>query len=185
MNHFRVSQLVQDYNEQRPISPSAEPAYLSDTELFMPSTRNYLRGRLSPESRGGGFRDRRARHGAAGQQQAAFDERDTKGKRGRRTSKPREEGHPLGQIDEEPLDVTHGNSFSYFCPKRFNRYPRFTIFFKRDRAAMNNEYVMENTVSLSPQFLSYLMDKNTANQRGSVLPQDARPPISSIENQNQ
>lgn len=53
-----------------------------------------------------------------------------------RTSKSR--GRGLGQIDEEPLDITHGNSFSYFCPKRFNRYPRFTIFFKRDRAAMSN-----------------------------------------------
>jgi len=88
----------------------------------------------------------------------------------------------LGQIDEEPLDITHGNSFSYFCPKRFNRYPRFTIFFKRDRAAMSNQYVMENTVSLSPQFLSYLMDKNGANAKGAAGPQEAAPQSVSLDN---
>ena len=144
-NHFRVSQLVQDYNERhRGVdSPAAEPAYLSDTELFMSSTRNYLRGRLSPESRGGGFRDRRQRQGAAGQQQAMtskqFNDRSTEaGQKLMGPSQPGVSRRPLGQIDEEPLDVTHGNSFSYFCPKRFNRYPRFTIFFKRDRAGMSN-----------------------------------------------
>ena len=58
-------------------------------------------------------------------------------------------------------DVTNGNSFSYFCPKRFNRYPRFTIFFKKEHANLNDQFQAENTVSLSPQFLSYLMDKNS------------------------
>jgi len=109
----------------------------------MSSTRNYLRGRLSPESRGGGFRDRRPRPGAAGQQAASMnkqlDEREAIAKHEMmRANKPGGQRRPLGQIDEEPLDITHGNSFSYFCPKRFNRYPRFTIFFKRDRAAMSN-----------------------------------------------
>jgi hypothetical protein len=66
----------------------------------------------------------------------------------------------LTQDVEQEQEVIHGNHFQFFCPKRFNRYPRFTIFFKRDQAAANNQYVSENTVSLSPQFLSYLMDKN-------------------------
>jgi hypothetical protein len=58
----------------------------------------------------------------------------------------------LSEIDEDVLDkdVTNGSSFSYFCPKRFNRYPRFTIFFKKDQQGQNNSYVAENTVSLSP-----------------------------------
>lgn len=30
------------------------------------------------------------------------------------------------------LAVVQGNHFQFFCPKRFNRYPRFTIFFKKD-----------------------------------------------------
>lgn len=61
-------------------------------------------------------------------------------------------------------EVVNGNQFQYFCPKRFNRYPRFTIFFKKDQAMggpNGNQLMNENTVSLSPQFLSYLMDKNS------------------------
>ena len=56
----------------------------------------------------------------------------------------------LKEIEDKDQEVIHGNHFQFFCPKRFNRYPRFTIFFKRDQAAANNQYVSENTVSLSP-----------------------------------
>lgn len=55
--------------------------------------------------------------------------------------------------------VVNQNHFQYFCPKRFNRYPRFTIFFKKDQLFKQNPYQADNTVSLSPQFLSYLMEK--------------------------
>ena len=48
----------------------------------------------------------------------------------------------------------------FFCPKRFNRYPRFTIFFKKDPEQKGAANVPEeNIVSLSPQFLQYLMEK--------------------------
>ena len=66
------------------------------------------------------------------------------------------------------MDVTNGNQFSYFCPKRFNRYPRFTIFFKKDQ--LINKHIAESTVSLSPQFLSYLMDKNSV-MRNPIIQQ--------------
>ena len=33
---------------------------------------------------------------------------------------------------EQTLNLTAGNYHTYFCAKRFNRFPRFTIFFKRD-----------------------------------------------------
>ena len=50
---------------------------------------------------------------------------------------------------------------------------------------MSNQYVMENTVSLSPQFLSYLMDKNGANLRSTSIPQESAPQGASLDNQNQ
>jgi hypothetical protein len=46
----------------------------------------------------------------------------------------------------------------YFCPKRFNRFPRFSIFIKDDQTNLMNKYEQENTVSLSPEFLSILME---------------------------
>ena len=60
---------------------------------------------------------------------------------------------------------------AYFCPKRFNRYPRFTIFFKKGGpggapgGAPENEsnYVNENTVSLNADFLKFLSDKKNVN----------------------
>ena len=78
----------------------------------------------------------------------------------------------MAEIEEDVLDkdITNGNSFSYFCPKRFNRYPRFTIFFKKENANQNDQYAAENTVSLSPQFLSYLMDKNSV-MRNPIIQQ--------------
>lgn len=42
--------MVQDYNI------NAEPAYASDTELYV---NKRARGTMSPESRGGGFKDNR------------------------------------------------------------------------------------------------------------------------------
>ena len=53
----------------------------------------------------------------------------------------------------------NSNNFSFFCPKRFNRYPRFTIFFNKDKDQDGPE-PPENTVSLGPQFLSYLMNRS-------------------------
>lgn len=38
-----------------------------------------------------------------------------------------------------------------FSSKRFNRYPRFTIFLKKNsEAQMTNQYAQENTISLNP-----------------------------------
>jgi hypothetical protein len=48
---------------------------------------------------------------------------------------------------------------SYFCPKRFNRFPRFTIFFKKGNKETESAYVNENTVSLNSDFLKFLSDK--------------------------
>lgn len=67
-----------------------------------------------------------------------------------------------GSVGEDSFEVTHGNHFHYFCPKRFNRYPRFTIFFKRDQQNQLQHFANENTVSLTPQFLSYLMNRRSA-----------------------
>lgn len=54
----------------------------------------------------------------------------------------------------------------YFCPKRFNRFPRFSIFLRRLDREANNKYIAENTVSLSPEFLSILME----NKEGLLEP---------------
>ena len=73
--------------------------------------------------------------------------------------------------------LVNSSNFSYFCPKRFNRYPRFTIFFKKDKD--NEKQDPENMVSLSPQFLSYLMDKGPENKDLSGLEKE-RPQNASI-----
>lgn len=137
--------MVQDYNI------SAEPAYASDTELYI---NRRAKKTMSPESRGGGFKDNKQKWRQVGSKQNAaipnLEEYDVtlptyKAKMMRGPNQ-------LAEIEEDVLDkdITNGSSFSYFCPKRFNRYPRFTIFFKKDQAGQNNAYVAENTVSLSP-----------------------------------
>ena len=63
---------------------------------------------------------------------------------------------------KDDLKLVNGSNFSYFCPKRFNRYPRFTIFFKKDLEQQKQD--PENMVSLSPQFLSYLMEKDESKE---------------------
>lgn len=58
-----------------------------------------------------------------------------------------------------------GSQLAYFCPKRFNRFPRFTIFFKKGLEKEDGSFVSENTVSLNADFLKFLSDK-----RGGVRP---------------
>jgi hypothetical protein len=90
--------------------------YASDTEV----TNGFRARRHSQEILGGGFKDKRPRWRHAGVPLQPG---------------PNNEFNPPmpKDVKEDVLvDVTNGNSFSYFCPKRFNRYPRFTIFFKKD-----------------------------------------------------
>ena len=52
---------------------------------------------------------------------------------------------------------SNAENFKNFSSKRFNRYPRFTIFLKKNaEGAPINKYAVENTISLNPLFLSYL-----------------------------
>jgi len=37
-----------------------------------------------------------------------------------------------------------------FSSKRFNRYPRFTIFLKKGQEGAGSHYAVENTISLNP-----------------------------------
>ena len=61
------------------------------------------------------------------------------------------------------MNITHsqvtGSQLAYFCPKRFNRFPRFTIFFKKGLEKEEGSFVSENTVSLNADFLKFLSDK--------------------------
>mmetsp|Transcript_4832 Transcript_4832/g.5884 ORF Transcript_4832/g.5884 Transcript_4832/m.5884 type:complete len:99 (-) Transcript_4832:2684-2980(-) len=52
---------------------------------------------------------------------------------------------------------------AYFCPKRFNRFPRFTIFFKKGLQNEEGSFVSENTVSLNADFLKFLSDKRSSH----------------------
>ena len=112
LEEFRVSQLVRDYNMQQ--------------------------ARL--ESRGGGFRRKKSAQpkasGAAEVREAGYKYQQTK--EGRlKLARARWPSDQLELLPEEQIALTHGSQFQYFCPKRFNRYPRFTIFFKRDQATGN------------------------------------------------
>jgi hypothetical protein len=48
---------------------------------------------------------------------------------------------------------------SYFSPKRFNRFPRFTVFFKNGNNMTESQYVVEKTVSLNSEILNYLAER--------------------------
>lgn len=107
--------MVREYNEQQAmVGPLT---YASDTEV----TTGFRARRHSQEILGGGFKDKRPRWRHAGGVPT-------------QPSNNNEFNPPMPKdVKEDVLvDVTNGNSFSYFCPKRFNRYPRFTIFFKKD-----------------------------------------------------
>jgi hypothetical protein len=59
---------------------------------------------------------------------------------------------------------------SYFCPKRFNRFPRFTIFIKKGQEMTEvNQYEVENTVSLNADFMRLLSENQS---KGVKAPQD-------------
>jgi len=48
-----------------------------------------------------------------------------------------------------------------FQPKRFNRHPRFSVQVKKGADAKtgnSNKFFQENTVNLSPEFLTILME---------------------------
>lgn len=122
-----------------------DKTYASDSEVYY----HHLHPRTKkggPTVRGGGFTVR---------PQQLTPERD----------RP-EVGSKLGEMKQldrsASLIQVHGNNFNYFCPKRFNRYPRFTIFFnKKKQFGVDQKLLqLENTVNLGPQFLSYLMAKN-------------------------
>lgn len=73
----------------------------------------------------------------------------------------REEGY-YSTISQNPSQMDNYNQ--NFSSKRFNRYPRFTIFLKKNAEGGNtNKYTTENTISLNPQFLSYLQENNPAS----------------------
>ena len=69
----------------------------------------------------------------------------------RATSQP--ESNPVSIRAAHPL---HQKKFS---PKRFRRFPRFTIFLNKDQ---ENPYEKENSISLNPQFLNFLMTPERA-----------------------
>ena len=52
-----------------------------------------------------------------------------------------------------------GTQLPYFSKKRFNRFPRFNIFYKKGDQVEQSQYVLENTVSLNSDFLKFLVDK--------------------------
>ena len=57
-----------------------------------------------------------------------------------------------------------------FQPKRFNRHPRFSVQVKKgqeknEKSGNKNQFYQENTVNLSPEFLTILMENK---ESGSV-----------------
>ena len=52
-----------------------------------------------------------------------------------------------------------------FSPKRFKRFPRFTIFLNRDE---NKEHFKDNIISLNPEFMNFLLNPNTAQSLSQI-----------------
>jgi hypothetical protein len=64
--------------------------------------------------------------------------------------------NPPKSVVMHPAAPMNMNKFS---PKRFRRFPRFTIFLNKDQ---ENSYEKENSISLNPQFLNFLMTPERA-----------------------
>ena len=64
----------------------------------------------------------------------------------------------LAQINKIHSKVS-GSQLPFFSKKRFNRFPRFNIFYKKGDQVEQSQYVLENTVSLNADFLKFLVDK--------------------------
>ena len=47
-----------------------------------------------------------------------------------------------------------------WAPKRFRKFPRFTVFLNRDEE--NNEYLKDSIISLNPSFMSYILNNESA-----------------------
>lgn len=122
---------------------------MSDTELYMSMP---VRQTRHTGSRGGGFKNYRPQLAEEEQPYSLIPASFTMKKK---------------ETKDEEVFVSNGKQF--FCPKRFNRYPRFTIFFKKDQDN-HKAYMQENTVSLNPQFLSFLMDNQESKKTEEQAP---------------
>eukprot|EP00347_Sterkiella_histriomuscorum_P005013 403358235 len=72
-------------------------------------------------------------------------------------------------LDPIQEDAESKLSLYNFSPRRFNRYPRFTIFLRQnEKQGDSNKYVIQNTVSLNPQFLAYLMENQQHFQISNI-----------------
>ena len=128
-------------------SPDYDQMYFSDTDLYLHNVPKH-KTLKTPANRGGGFKVKQAK-------QEYTNDVITSGMK-----KAQMKRLSLGG-DQDQEQIVSANNFGYFCPKRFNRYPRFTIFFNKDQNGGNDgQNPPENTVSLGPQFLSYLMNRS-------------------------
>ena len=50
-----------------------------------------------------------------------------------------------------------------WSPKRFKKFPRFTIFLNREDDA-SKEYLKDNIISLNPEFMNFLMNSGAVIQ---------------------
>ena len=55
------------------------------------------------------------------------------------------------------------------APKRFRRFPRFTLTLLSNRDG-DQQYLKENTISLSPDFFNYLMNPMNPDSVGVPVP---------------
>lgn len=65
------------------------------------------------------------------------------------------ESELLDQVNM-PIPVKYAN---HFVPRRFKRFPRFTVFLNKES---DSQYSKENSISLNPQFLNFLMTPERA-----------------------
>lgn len=75
----------------------------------------------------------------------------------KKNQQPRAGSHP--DKNTVPIQAAQPLHQKKFSPKRFRRFPRFTIFLNKDQ---ENSYEKENSISLNPQFLNFLMTPERA-----------------------
>ena len=110
--------------QHRENSPDYQEFNFSDTELYMNNSK-FRMTKSRGQNRGGGFKTQiLVANEQTGVDQGGHDLLNTKVKT---------KGFKQIDIKNRNDQVINGSNFSYFCPKRFNRYPRFTIFFKKER----------------------------------------------------
>lgn len=87
---------------------------------------------------------------------------------------------PLQTVDIVDLEFAPKMQLNYFCPKRFNRYPRFQATMKNSES---NPHIQERTICLSSEILGLNPNASSDIEKKTFDPFEKVVLVGSIDNQ--